>query len=994
MLHNSINNLFKLNFKWAKKFKPFAITSCLLVLALAFTHGQIVSGHIHRKRDTTPTDEQQQQQQQQRQKAPFYRCPQGCDCVPDNVNIELLAVSCRWPKMRSFGQFPRGGTKSLSIFCTAGTRTNGDGDGDERGEEESANEAPFDGFNELQVLRITGCSRVRWLHSHPSQLFGSVPRLRHLHLSQMPSLRQLNAQFFAGLHTLEQFTLVATGLEQFPPDALCSMQALQVLNVSSNALPSAALSMSPSNCQLGQLIVADLSSNRIGRIRRSDLGPFPALRNLALANNALEEIDFESFDQVQLLQLLDLSKNRLISLPRLPPNTLNIDLSNNYFTQIPASVRELLELNEVNLRFNKMRTIPRELYERFVVANAPFGRLWIGENPLECNCEMNWLLNASSSAVGTAADAGGVMDVQSAECVVPLDGEGKRKRIADTTPFDFLCPYSLICVPRPDCRCCQFAECDCKSRCPAGCHCFRDLNSRTNVVKCSGDSVGSDFRLKDLPMHASHIFLSGLSLPVLKRNAFAGRERLLELHINQSGIHTIESNAFNSLPNLQALYLSDNRLKHINGSEFNEMTNIRLLDVSGNAVVEVNSKLAEKLPQLEAFHLADNSMEQMPTYLESPFGDKLRRVSLGGNPFRCDCAVRSVGRSRTPDAAHWLEANFARVLDPEGMRCVENVTGANDSTVLSSTFPNLGDDFFTMPMLEFLREENKSLCVQHKAGIFGISGVADTLLFLLTLFSGTLLLLCLALLLLRWGKFDVKRRCRLGPDSVTTTQTTRLISANNSHSLSSSHSPPTSGGSSPMPIVTQQFMPPAQEEQEVPHYLFISYHRTDEQMLVQEFCGPLERAGCSLCLLHQCGHYQPDGHQHQSINGELNQLVDQSRALIMFVTPDFLRDEWATLQVSMSHQLGNKKLIVYVSEELYNCMDKLPNELGEMIRRKARLWRYWRRHSMFDDTSWKELGKALLAIDALPKDVKSNESTAHHLYAEYGTIPQVPSAMI
>lgn len=63
------------------------------------------------------------------------------------------------------------------------------------------------------------------------------------------------------------------------------------------------------------------------------------------------------------------------------------------------------------------------------------------------------------------------------------------------------------------------------------------------------------------------------------------------------------------------------------------------------------------------------------------------------------------------NAVHWLDRNFARVLDPEGMLCVENVTRAkllNDTTVLSTEFPNDGGaDLFVMPMLEFLREENK-----------------------------------------------------------------------------------------------------------------------------------------------------------------------------------------------------------------------------------------------------------------------------------------------
>ena len=78
---------------------------------------------------------------------------------------------------------------------------------------------------------------------------------------------------------------------------------------------------------------------------------------------------------------------------------------------------------------------------------------------------------------------------------------------------------------------------------------------------------------------------------------------------------------------------------------------------------------------------------------------------MAGNPFRCDCATSH--RFETP---YWLEKNRGRVLDAEGVECVENLTRAlllNDTTVLSSRPPNLGAEQFAMPMLQFLQEENR-----------------------------------------------------------------------------------------------------------------------------------------------------------------------------------------------------------------------------------------------------------------------------------------------
>ena len=65
---------------------------------------------------------------------------------------------------------------------------------------------------------------------------------------------------------------------------------------------------------------------------------------------------------------------------------------------------------------------------------------------------------------------------------------------------------------------------------------------------------------RELPMMASHILLSDLNIPVLKNDSFFGRERLLELHINASQIHTIHSKAFNTCKNLQVEFYSEKKI--------------------------------------------------------------------------------------------------------------------------------------------------------------------------------------------------------------------------------------------------------------------------------------------------------------------------------------------------------------------------------------------------------------------------------------------------
>ena len=111
-----------------------------------------------------------------------------------------------------------------------------------------------------------------------------------------------------------------------------------------------------------------------------------------------------------------------------------------------------------------------------------------------------------------------------------------------------------------------------------------------------------------------------------------------------------------------------------------------------------------------------------------------------------------------------------RVLDADGMECVENVTRAkatNDSTVLSIEFPNVGDDLFVMPMLEFLGQENRlefkllsliklfrSFCISRNYGVFGIGGFFDVFLFFMAMVALLLLLPMLLLFILRPKWFE------------------------------------------------------------------------------------------------------------------------------------------------------------------------------------------------------------------------------------------------
>lgn len=136
-------------------------------------------------------------------------------------------------------------------------------------------------------------------------------------------------------------------------------------------------------------------------------------------------------------------------------------------------------------------------------------------------------------------------------------------------------------------------------------------------------------------MYATHIRLRNIPLPTLHRNAFAGRDRLVELELNGTGLRHIETSSLVQLQSLRSLSLANNQLHRLNGDEFVKAKHVRSLSLNNNRfnVLEARS-LSDAFPHLEELHLNGNSFVDLPKVIEEWPHEKLRQVALGTNPFR------------------------------------------------------------------------------------------------------------------------------------------------------------------------------------------------------------------------------------------------------------------------------------------------------------------------------------------------------------------------
>ncbi|XP_013864454.1 leucine-rich repeat and fibronectin type-III domain-containing protein 4 isoform X2 [Austrofundulus limnaeus] len=147
-----------------------------------------------------------------------------------------------------------------------------------------------------------------------------------------------------------------------------------------------------------------LDGNRLTTLGPKDLSGLINLQHLIVNNNQLVKVSIEAFDDFLLtLEDLDLSYNNLRRVPwesiqnMASLHTLNLD--HNLIDHIAEGVfGELYKLARLDMTSNRLRTLPPDpLFARSqtgAISPTPYNAvisLNFGGNPLHCNCELLWL---------------------------------------------------------------------------------------------------------------------------------------------------------------------------------------------------------------------------------------------------------------------------------------------------------------------------------------------------------------------------------------------------------------------------------------------------------------------------------------------------------------------------------------------------------------------------------------------------------------------------
>lgn len=514
-------------------------------------------------------------------------------------------------------------------------------------------------YNRISIIdpnALRNCTKLQDLHLNGNKLervpdaLLAVPLLKTLDLGENLITDLTNASFM-GMYQMFGLRLTENNIEVIQSDIFKRMVALQILNLSRNRIKRIDTDAFENNTNL-QAIRLD------GNYLREMAGLFVNLPNLVwlnISDNQLEVFDYAVLPKG--LKWLDIHANKITELgnyfeieSQLSLSTL--DASSNQLTEIAASAIpnsvEVVYLNDnlitkvqsytffkkpnitrVDLFGNRITTLdPNALRISAVPDGKALPEFFIGGNPFQCDCNLDWLQRNNSNARTQPA----LMDVASIYCKLLYNRGKVYVPLVEAMSNQFLCKYDSHCTPL--CHCCDFYACDCKMECPAQCTCYHDQSWQSNVVDCSKASYSD--RLPDqIPMDASQIYLDGNKFSVLNSHSFIGRKKLRILFLNSSMIDVIQNRTFNGLTALKLLHLGQNRLRSLSGFEFIGLDSLRELYLQQNQLISIENNTFSELTQLRVLRLDANRLLNLNLWALP--SNSLTDLRLADNPWACDC---------------------------------------------------------------------------------------------------------------------------------------------------------------------------------------------------------------------------------------------------------------------------------------------------------------------------------------------------------------------
>lgn len=483
---------------------------------------------------------------------------------------------------------------------------------------------------------------------------------------------------FKNLNQLTGLRLIDNQIGNLSVGMFWDLPSLQVLNIAKNKIQSIERGTFSRNTQLeairldgnflsdingvfstlASLLWLNLSENHLVWF---DYAFVPSnLKWLDIHGNFIEHLGnyYKLQDEIR-IKTLDVSHNRIVEISAMAiPNSVELlFINNNFLNSIHVNTffdkknltRVDMYANEiVHLELNSLRlsTVP---------GNRTLPEFYIGGNPFQCDCAMEWLPIINNMTAMRQYPR--VMDLENVLCKMTNTRSGTHVPLSSLKTTDFLCKYETHCFAI--CHCCDYDACDCEMTCPQNCTCYHDPLWNTNVVDCSGQS--SIEIPQKIPMDATEVFLDGNNIKELQNHVFIGRQKMRSLYVNNSNVDSIQNRTFAGLNALQILHLGNNKLKELKGYEFHQLSNLKELFLQNNLISHIANISFLSLKSLEVLRLDGNRLVDFGvwTFNNNP---NLKALSLGNNLWSCKCRYLQ-------ELTAYLAENAQKIIDITDVWC-------------------------------------------------------------------------------------------------------------------------------------------------------------------------------------------------------------------------------------------------------------------------------------------------------------------------------------
>ncbi|XP_050313197.1 toll-like receptor Tollo [Anthonomus grandis grandis] len=405
------------------------------------------------------------------------------------------------------------------------------------------------------------------------------------------------------LRLLERLDLGENNMWSIPEGALCSLYALEVLNLTRNRIrevTSFHFSNSFSEKCGTNLKILDFSRNNIDSLPSGGFSSLARLEKLYLQGNGLNLVADRALEGLTALHILKLSDNRLVNLPpELFSDTRDIRelyLQNNSINVLaPGLFNELTQLLVLDLSHNELtaewvNTVTFAGLVRLVVLDLSFNRITRLEQSVFRDLYSLQILRLNDNFIENIPE-----NTFSAlyNLHTLIISNNKLSRV-ESDMFNGLYVLSLLSLDNNKISWIH-------SEALKNCSSLQDLHLNGNKLQQVPDVIRNVPMLKTLDLGENHI-------DSIINDIFSDLKHMYGLRLTENNIGNITKGVFDKMASLKILNLSRNKIQKVAPGSFDNNFNLQAIRLDGNYLTDIEGLFA-KLPSLVWLNISDNKLK-------------------------------------------------------------------------------------------------------------------------------------------------------------------------------------------------------------------------------------------------------------------------------------------------------------------------------------------------------------------------------------------------